>query len=117
MNDPIISLQQSRLVPITERHVNTSHCWKRDVFLSSQVGMSSSVAVSVCALRVCVCVIISACPQMCAFLSHLPGGALLTVKAAQLSSLRLGQPLGQSGLLGNPRWSNIRAGMQKEKRR
>lgn len=26
----------------------------------------------------------------------------MTAKAAQLSSLRLGQPLGQSGLLGNP---------------
>lgn len=68
-------------------------------------------------LCVCVCVVISACPRMRVFLSHLPGGALLTGKAAQLSSLRLGQPLGQSGLLGNPRWSDITAGMQREKHR
>lgn len=68
-------------------------------------------------LSVCVLSSLRVPECVCFYLSHLPGGALLTVKAAQLSSLRLGQPRGQSGLLGNPRWSHITAGMQTEKRR
>lgn len=81
-----------------ERHFNMSHCLERGVSLSSlcelHVIEPSSVIllfprVSVCSVRVCVCV-------------HLGSqeGGLLAGRAAQLSSLCLGQPLGQSGLSG-----------------
>lgn len=68
MNDLIKSLQQSWLVPITERHLNMSHRWKGGCLPGLSSGLLvMSGSVSLCSPRVCVCVCCHLCvsPNAC----------------------------------------------------